>query len=361
MNGHTAAHPDQHEPPRHWVSAAREPFLLVTAREPLKDAALTAAAAAGVELVVVPTPEEALPRWDRAQAVIVGADVRHLPARRRGVDALLGTDEDEVLWARAAQWGVERVAVLPAALAWLAEFFGGMGSAHDGGQIAGVWGPVGGAGTSTLASWLALHAAESGRGTLLVNTSPWDSGLVHMLSDRSLDGLGWDDLHPASGAISSERLAEALPRVAGFSVLSWSAEGGRQPEGLPELRVLDAARKAFDLVVLDIGSGSLPVVGRWCDSLTICSPLSLNAMARASRGLGGQSLPSAHLVARCPAHQSAEAEELATRLGLEFRGVLPTIRGTARSADEGRLLSTGRSRKVRQVARGVLLALGAVA
>ncbi|MDP5227577.1 MULTISPECIES: septum site-determining protein Ssd [Arthrobacter] len=340
-----------------WTPAEREVFLLVTSRPELAEQALTAAAAAGAELVVERDVDSALGLWDGAKAVLLGADVMEVPIRRRGADVLLSGPLDEPPWDRAAGWGVERVVPLPEGLGWLAEFFGGMGSGPDGGHVLGVWGAVGGAGGSSLAAWLAGHAASDGLRTLLIGASAADTALKHALSAEELAGPGWDELTTNGGTVSPERLAEALPSVGGFSLLCRSGEASSGP-GRLDPSVVEAARKVYELVVVDIPSGEAEEHAWWCDSVTVVAPLTLNAGLRAVEGLRRMAVTSTGLVARCPARQKPEAQDLAERLGIRLDGIMPEVRGATMAADEGLLLSLGRSRPVRRVTGDLLRNLG---
>lgn len=334
------------------------PFLLISGLPSIQEAVKAAAAAAGVRLRVAEDVQSAVPDWDRSSAVIVGGDVLEFPVRRRPVDALLGLQDDPGLWDRAAMWGVERVGVLPAALGWLAEFLGGMGAVRDGGSVAGVWGAAGGSGASSLAVWLAAQAAEKGLRTVLVNTTPQDTGWSYALSATDLPGSGWVELNASSGAISPERLANSLPQTAGFSVLTWPAGGVEPGPVIHDPRVLDAARKAYDLVVLDLSDSTLHQLAWWCDSLTVCAPLTLNAAVRASSELVHVPVSSPGLVARARRGQAPEAAELAKRLGLRYHGLIPPLREVQAAADEGRLPALARIRPVRTVVGAVLAHAG---
>ncbi|WFR83633.1 septum site-determining protein Ssd [Arthrobacter sp. Y-9] len=334
------------------------PFLLITGRAVIREAVRAAAAAAGVRLRVVEDVQSALPEWDRSRAVIVGGDVLELPVRRRPVDALLGAEDDPGLWDRAAMWGVERVGVLPAAMGWLAEFLGGMGTVRDGGLVTGVWGAAGGSGTSTLAVWLAAQAAEQGVRAVLVNTAAQDAGWGYALSATELVGAGWTELNSSGGAISPERLANSLPQVSGFSVLTWTAARAEPGTAIHDPRVLDAARKAYDLVILDLADSTLHQLAWWCDSLTVCAPLTLSAAVRAGNELGHVPVSSPGLVARAHRGRGPEAAELAGRLGLEYHGLIPPLRGVAAAADEGRLPALAHDRPVRKVVQAVLTHVG---
>ncbi|WP_307498020.1 septum site-determining protein Ssd [Arthrobacter woluwensis] len=364
MQSATAPFPAAQGAPGSPVSAATgtdpfsAPFLVITGRAVIREAVRAAAAAAGVRLRVAEDVQSALPEWDRSRAVIVGGDVLELPVRRRPVDALLGAEDDSGLWDRAAMWGVERVGVLPAAMGWLAEFLGGMGTVRDGGLVTGVWGASGGSGTSTLAVWLAAQAAEQGLRAVLVNTASQDTGWGYALSATELAGVGWTELNSSGGAISPERLANSLPQVSGFSVLTWTAGSVEPGTTVHDPRVLDAARKAYDLVILDLADSTLHQLARWCDSLTVCAPLTLNAAVRASNELGHVPVSSPGLVARAHRGRGPEAAELAGRLGLEYHGLIPPLRGVVAAADEGRLPALAHDRPVRKVVHAVLTHVG---
>ena len=80
-------------------------------------------AAAGGQLRTVRDVGEAAPFWDAAAAVLLGSDIRELPPRGRSPAVLVGLNGDgDRLWHLAAAIGAERVAVLPDAATWLAEY-----------------------------------------------------------------------------------------------------------------------------------------------------------------------------------------------------------------------------------------------
>ncbi|HEX9228776.1 MAG TPA: hypothetical protein VF885_19420, partial [Arthrobacter sp.] len=80
-------------------------------------------AATGGQLRTVGNLKEAAPFWETAAAVLLGSDISELPPRGRSPAVLVGLNDDgDRLWHLAAAIGAERVAVLPDAATWLAEY-----------------------------------------------------------------------------------------------------------------------------------------------------------------------------------------------------------------------------------------------
>lgn len=291
--------------------------------------------------------------------VLLGSDVRELPPRRRVPSVLLGLDgEGDSLWQLGASLGAERVAVLPEAAAWLAEHLGRSPGPDTGGLLLGVTGGCGGAGASTAAVWLAQEAAVHGIRTLLVDGDPRAGGLELYLAAEDAPGLRWPDLAGASGSIGTGQLSDSLPIAGGFSFLSWPGSRDRFLDVEPGAvaAVLDAARRGFELVIVDIGRGteSLGSFAWDCDRILVVAPAQLRAAVAAARLL--QDLPPVDtaLVIRGTAGSALDGPLIADSLGLPLHGVLPELRGTAAAAELGRLLEFGKRKAVRRFAESVL-------
>lgn len=193
--------------------------LLVTGHDFLQGEVERIVAAAGGQLRVVADVADAAQYWDSAAAVLVGSDVRELPPRRRAPAVLVGlSGEGDSLWHLAAALGAERVAVLPDAAAWLAEYLSRSRSPETGGLVLGITSGCGGAGATTSAIWIAQAAAGLGVRVLLVDGDPWGGGLELALAAEETPGLRWPDLADASGSIDPGQLAESLPVAGGFSL-----------------------------------------------------------------------------------------------------------------------------------------------
>ncbi|MBT2247894.1 hypothetical protein JHV56_04175 [Arthrobacter sp. BHU FT2] len=346
-----------------WLPEASAEILLVTGSAVLRAEVERIVAAAGGHLRVVADPAEGGRHWDGAAAVLVGSDIRELPPRRRAPAVLVGTDgEGDSLWHLAAALGAERVAVLPDAAAWLADHLSRSRAPGPGGLVLGVTGGCGGAGATTAAIWIAQAAAGMGARVLLVDGDPWAGGLELALAAEECPGLRWPDLSEARGSVDPAQLAESLPVAGGFSFLSWPASR-EQPVPVAAatvLGVLDAARRGYELVVVDIGRREEPLQSfAWdCDRIMMVVPSQLRAAVAAVRMLQDFPPVEATLLLRGNPGAALDGPLLEDAIGLPVLGRLPELRGVAAATESGRLLDLGRRRKVRQFAGAVLDALG---
>lgn len=123
-------------------------------------------------------------------------------------------------------------------------------------------GGCGGAGASSLAAAVAADAAAGhDGGVLLVDGDPLGGGVDLLLGDEDVPGLRWGDLATTHGRLSGAALRRSLPRSGGLTMLSWERGGG---DGAPTevvRAVLAAARRAHDLVVVDLPRHLEPPVG----------------------------------------------------------------------------------------------------
>ncbi|KSU79317.1 hypothetical protein AS031_00190 [Pseudarthrobacter enclensis] len=338
-------------------------ILLATGSAVLRAEVERIVAAAGGHLRVVADPAEGGRHWDGAAAVLVGSDIRELPPRRRAPAVLVGTDgEGDSLWHLAAALGAERVAVLPDAAAWLADHLSRSRAPGPGGLVLGVTGGCGGAGATTAAIWIAQAAAGMGARVLLVDGDPWAGGLELALAAEECPGLRWPDLAEARGSVDPAQLAESLPVAGGFSFLSWPASREQPvPVGAATvLGVLDAARRGYELVVVDIGRREEPLQSfAWdCDRIMMVVPSQLRAAVAAVRMLQDFPPVEATVLLRGNPGAALDGPLLEDAIGLPVLGRLPELRGVAAATESGRLLDLGRRRKVRQFAGAVLDALG---
>jgi secretion/DNA translocation related CpaE-like protein len=349
--------------PGAWLPAESAETLLVTGFDFLQGEVERIVAAAGGQLRVVADATEAAPYWDTAGVVLVGSDVRELPPRRRAPAVVVGlSGEGDSLWHLAAALGAERVAVLPDAASWLAEYLSRSRSPEAGGLVLGVTGGCGGAGATTAAAWLAQAAAEWGARVLLIDGDPWGGGLELALAAEESPGLRWPDLSDASGSIDPEQLSDALPVAGGFSFLSWPGSRERQPgvDSGTVGGVVDAARRGYELVLVDIGRGTEPLrTFAWdCDRILLVAPAQLKAAVASARLL--QELPPVEtaLVIRGRAGAGLDGPLIAQAVGLPLQGRVPEIKGASSATEHGRLLEMGRRRSVRRFAASVLDLMG---
>ncbi len=346
-----------------WLPEGGDEVLLVTSSTVLRGEVERIVAAAGAQLRIAANAAEGGRHWDRAAAVLVGSDIRELPPRRRAPAVLVGLDgEGDSLWHLAAVLGAERVAVLPDAAAWLADHLSRSRSPGPGGLILGVTGGCGGAGATTAAIWIAQAAAGLGARVLLVDGDPWGGGLELALAAEENPGLRWPDLSEARGSIDPVQLADSLPVAGGFSFLSWPASR-EQPVPVAATTtagVLDAARRGYELVVVDIGRGADPIHSfAWdCDRITMVVPAQLKAAVAAVRLLQEFPPVEASLLVRGRPGAALDGPLIAEAIGLPVQGRVPELRGVAAAMEAGRLLELGKRRSVRHFAASVLDLLG---
>ncbi|MBG0738162.1 hypothetical protein IV500_01760 [Paeniglutamicibacter antarcticus] len=354
-----------------WLPSRGGSVLLVTQSVALQDEIGRVAAAAAVALTVIPMMEAAGPQWEAAAAVLIGidslgADAAGGPRRRQGPTLLVGfSSEREQLWRQAALSGADRVAAVPEASEWLAEFLSQLRDPAAEGFVLGVLGGSGGSGASTLAVLLAAFAAKDGVRTLLVDGDEWGGGLDIAVCADEPAGLQWPDLLAASGTINPDQLAAALPVVAGFSLLSWGRHGpvrgagGERASTGAGAQVLRSARRGYELTVVDLGRNrdSLVTLGCHCDQLLAVVPAQLRqavATARIVRDL--PAVPVA-LVVRGPLREGMDAELIADAVGCAVMAVMPVLRTAAAATERGQLAEIAGSRPAKKLAAGILSAL----
>ena len=325
--------------------------LVVTASATLLDDLLRLAAAASVEVEVAAHAQAAARSWHRAPQVVVGADlldavITTAPRRRTGVlvahAATPGTDVEPSLWRRAVEVGAEHVVSLPQGETWLvARLAEGASGARALAPLLVFMGGRGGAGTSTVATSVALRAARTMGPAALVDLDPWGGGLDLALGLEESSGLRWPELSQTVGRVAPEALIEALPRSEQLSVLSWDRGPVVDLPSTAVSSVLDGALRGFELVVADLartpGDISAEALRR-ASALVVVVPREIRAVAATQRllhAVSGHSAP-VWLVTRGPGPSGLDAREVASALDLELVADLrhdPRIAAAVERAD----------------------------
>jgi secretion/DNA translocation related CpaE-like protein len=310
------------------------------------DDLLRLAAAADVETELVRDADKARQGWHWPSLILVGNDLAEevtakAPPRRPGVVMVARTDDAEDPYRKAIEVGAQDVAQLPGDETWLVDTLAAAAEPVDGwGGTVCVMGARGGAGASVLASALGLTAARSGLRTLLIDGDPIGGGLDIVLGLEEQQGARWPHFADRRGRLSAANLYEALPRLGDLSVLSWVREAPTAvtPEAAQSL--LDAAVRAFDLVIVDvprhegeIGRSALRVA----DTILLLVPAEVRATMAADALLtplrnDGTDL---RLVVAGPAPGGVTPEVMAQALELPLAGVLEHDRKIAASVEEG--------------------------
>lgn len=319
--------------------------LLVTADPDALDDLLRLAASAGVEVDVAADVPAAVRSWSAAPLVVVGQDLldalaRVRPGRRAGV-VVLGQDLDDAgIWQPAVQVGAEHVVFLPDAEGWLVGAFADAVESGGPGVLVAVLGGRGGAGATTLSCALALSGVRRELRALLVDGDPLGGGIDLVFGGELERGLRWPDLGTTRGRLPAQALAEALPTLAGLSVLSWDRGDVPQLPIEAVQAVLAAARRTWDLVVVDLprslDEASREVLAA-ADRALLVVPAEVRATAAAARvaGRAGPLCRDLRLVVRGPAPSGLSASAVATALGLPLVGQVRAESGIEVALERG--------------------------
>lgn len=332
--------------PTRPASAGRRP-LVVTADEDLLDDVLRLAAAVGTELEVA--AEAAGARASRAAAplVLLGSDVvarcsADALSRRQGVVVLARAEPTADVWRWSVAAGAEQVLVLPAAEPAVAELLGAAGEPRPRrGRVVCCVGGRGGAGASVLAVALAVTAGRtSPRAPLLVDLDPVGGGLDLALGAESAAGLRWPDLTATSGRVSAASLHDALPVVAGVSVVSMGQRGSADVSADAAHAVVTAGRRHGDLVVVDLPRMLTPAAEAalvLADLTLLVVPAEVRACAAAAGVVArvAEHTGRIEVVVRGPAPSGLSASVVAGSLGLSLAGSLRAEPGLAAALDRG--------------------------
>lgn len=294
---------------------------------------LRLAATAGVEADVAPDVATARGAWTSAGLVVLGPDLLDACAtarlaRRAGV-VVLGHDLDDAsVWRRAVDVAAERVVFLPDAEPWLVQALtDAVEVADHAGLVVATLGGRGGAGATTLSVALAHAGVRRALRTMLVDADPLGGGVDLVLGAEELTGLRWPDLAGTRGRLPATAVDEALPRAGGISVLSWD-RGDPAPLPVEAVEaVLDAGRRACDLVVVDLAR-TLDDVAREVLAAATCALLVVPAEVRATAAAGRVAAQAAllcrdlRLVVRGPSPGDVTGTDVQRALGLPLAGTL---------------------------------------
>jgi len=276
-------------------SGAGAAVLVVSGDEALVEEVERCAAGAGVRPTSTDDVAAALLRWGSAGLVVVGDDLagdlaRASPPRRDHVHLVGTASADEPALRSAVALGVRSALEVPAANDWLTALMSAVADPRPPGRVVAVTGGSGGVGASTLAAALAQAVGHSGT-ALLVDADPTAAGAGLLLGMDAATrgergGLGWEDLARAGGRVAPTALRDGVPQWDGVGVLGWG--GAPESLGADVVRgALEAARQAYDLVVVDLprGVGEVhdAVVARADRVWVVVRPTLVGVAAAASR------------------------------------------------------------------------------
>ncbi|WP_101525603.1 septum site-determining protein Ssd [Nocardioides houyundeii] len=312
--------------------------LLVSRDDGLLDEVQRLAAAAGVVPEVAGQEAVALRAWGRAEVVLVGADLADglallRPPRRAGVHVVSRGEAQGWLFRSAVVLGAESVLELGAAADWLGQLFSELGDPRPPGRVLAVMPGSGGAGATTLACALAQVGSAHGP-VLLMDTDPLGPGADRVLGLDGVPGLRWDALAGTSGRLSGASLRDSVPRRGQLGVLTWGGPLEVEPSAGVLRETLEAARRAHDLVVVDLPRRAGPATSELltrCDRLLVVVRPTLTGVAAATRQVAALEGRGA-LVVR---GRGLSPETVARAVGAEVLAEVPEQRGMEESVDLG--------------------------
>lgn len=269
--------------------------LVVSGDEVLVEEVERCAAGVGVRPRCTADVATALRRWGSAGLVVVGDDLaadlaRASPPRRDHVHLVGTAPAGEQVLRAALALGVRSTLEVPSGSDWLTALMSAVADPRPPGQVVAVTGGSGGVGASTVAVALAQAVGHAGT-ALLVDADPSaaGAGLLLGLDATTLGrraGLGWEDLARTGGRVAPTALRDGVPQRGGVGVLGWS-EPPRALAADVVRGVLEAARQAYDLVVVDLprGDGEVrdTVVARCSRVWVLVRPTLVGVAAAASR------------------------------------------------------------------------------
>lgn len=163
------------------------------------------------------------------------------------------------------------------------------------GIVVGVLPAHGGAGATTLAFSLALHAATSAD-VALVDADPLSAGYPHWCGLADTGGLNWADLATAPVPFVPARLASNLPSTGRLRLLGPDRRAAMPPDGDVAQYAVSALARSHELTVVDLGREAAltrkPLL-QWCDALLIVTTATPEGTAQAH-------MLAAHLAASVP-------------------------------------------------------------
>ncbi|REE97091.1 septum site-determining protein Ssd [Thermomonospora umbrina] len=327
---------------------------LIATRDPrIADDLMRLAVAANAQAVVVSTTDQAKSHWHQPPLVLVGDDLAEGLAadgiaRRAGV-VLVTTQVDAPDAFRAAvKVGAQDLAALPSDEPWLVDALAAAAEPYDAqATTVCVVGGRGGAGASVLSAMLSLAGARNGLRTLLMDGDPLGGGIDLVLGQEATPGSRWPDLADRRGRLSADTLRRSLPAVDELSVLSWP-RGDAEPLTADAMNtVLDAARRGFDLVVIDLARDpgeTERIALRAADHTVLVVPAELRATAAADRVAARlrRDTDDVRLIIRGPSPGGLSGDVIAEALELPLAGVFQEDRHLPAAVERGDLVRLSR-------------------
>lgn len=341
--------------------------VVAVADETLLEEILGLCAAAGMTPRVTSTPDELRELWVGASLLLLDLDLaRRLgrgPVRRDDVVLVLPETTGEDPWQVAVAIGAADVALLPSGSDALMQRLGAAGMDRHG-SVVGVLGAQGGTGASVLAASLAVTAAAGGARCALIDADPLGGGVDLLLGAEQEPGTRWNDVVWTSGRLEPESFLTSLPSANHVRFLAWDREHQEDLATQTVVSAVDAARRAADLVVIDIPrhvDEATRAAMRACSLILVVVRADLSGVVCARRAndrivtsVGGDQVGVALVARGAP---NVVSGQLGQMVGLPVLGQIPDEPGLVTDLDCG-LPPAARSRsRLRRASRRLLEAM----
>ena len=155
-------------------------------------------------------------------------------------------------WQVAVTHKAVHVAVMPDGQSWIIEHFPAPIVAQA--FALGVIPAIGGAGASTIASAISVHAKQDFHSVMLVDLDRANAGLDIVCGAESSEGLRWDDIGSTPGLMRGEDIQRAVPVHDGVHILSWKRDALALNKEMPCAEVIKQLSGVFEFLVLDFGT-----------------------------------------------------------------------------------------------------------
>jgi secretion/DNA translocation related CpaE-like protein len=164
-------------------------------------------------------------------------------------------------------------------------------------HVIGVLGLSGGVGASTVATALAVRAAQTGCTVLLVDGHPFGGGLDLLLGDDLIGDLGWPQLCRARGDLDTGAVLRRLPADAGCAVLSWDRSMPPSAKPVQDPHVWCQLAAEVDLTVVDLPGPGRAEARSWlcaCTDVLVVVDAGVTGAAAAMVGMAALGLSDHH-------------------------------------------------------------------
>lgn len=240
-------------------------------------------------------------------------------------------------WQLAVTYKAAHVAVLPEGQTWIVDHFAA--PAINRALTVGVIPAIGGAGASTIASALAVHAKVNFRTVMLVDLDRQSAGLDIVCGAEDITGMRWDEIGNIPGKLRGDDILRAVPVHDGVHIMSWERDSPNQALVIPCVDVLQQLSGVTDLLVLDFGASEVfdDELVKQLDVAIVVVPNTIRGCASAARRIAvlQNHAVNCSLVVREVSGSHLNANEVSDSLQIPLLVRLPTEHRVVEQIEQG--------------------------